>query len=164
MASLRSDDEVALVDEPIVEPAAAAWGRRLDAKRPLCVDAAQLAHQAAAIIGRDLGLDQIAFWQREYDGYVVLGGFGLNPAARRRRVPATDPAIEGIGASWRRWDATRFDPPRSTWLPGNTAPDLCVLVIDGDGPVDLVTLAGETVPDPAVQAVEGFVAAVDWTV
>lgn len=162
--SRQRQDELRLVDEPVLEPAAETWARRLEAKRTLCIDTGQLAHHAAAIIGRDLDLTQVAFWQREYGEYVVLGGFGLNPAARRRRVPAIDPALEGITASWRRWDATAHDPPRSTWLPGNTAPDLCVLVIDDDGPIDLVTLAGEVVSDTAIIAVQEFVTSATWEV
>ena len=81
-------------------------------------------------------------------------------------MPAADPALvdlEQPGAIV-HWDATRFDPPRSTWLPGNTTPDLVVVAIDGEGPVDLVSLAGDVVADDAAEAVRTFVQGIDWAV
>ena len=154
-----------LDDDPVVERVQDTWARRLTTKRPLCAVPGQLAHHAAAIVADDLGLVQVAFWQRTYDSYVVLGAHGLNPAARRRPVPTSDPALRDLDTGgFVHWDATRFDPPRSTWFPGNTTRDLVVVSIAGDGPVDLATLAGDAVTDEAADAVRAFVLEVDWDV
>lgn len=156
----------AVEDEPVLESAHDAWARRLDAKRPLCTDHSQLAHHATAIVAQDLDLAQVAFWQRVYGNYVVLGAHGLNPAARRRPVPETDPALEELDLidGIVRWDARRFHPPRSTWLPGNTTPDLVVVAIAGDAPVHAVSLAGDRVPEGAPEAVRAFVTGIDWDI
>lgn len=158
-ARLTPDDPSVGLDEVVVEPASTAWHRRLTAELPPDATTDQAAGQVADLVATELRTDHVALWGREGEEYVVLGATGLSAGARRMRLATDYPVVNvcrGMGGRILR-DPDTHHGPRAPGLPGSSSTAYAMLLLDGAGQVEMVTMSGRRLLAEEVDAVRDLV-------
>lgn len=166
MASVQPqhDDLDVASDDLVVEPAVTAWTRRLREWLEPGTPVPVLAERTAALLATELDAHHVALWTREYGAHVVLGASGLNPGARRTRIPEDAMAIEPHYKAGEvlRWDEGGTAGTRPRGLPGTYSPVYGLVLLDGAGPVSLLTVSGPAVSAVAMQEAISLLQSLPW--
>lgn len=146
----------------LVEPAHIAWRRRLADNAHGTVS--ELARAVVGLLTDELRADHVALWRREDDEYTVLASRGLTTGAQRMRLADDYPVVNvarGLGGTLRR-DNENHIGPRAPGLPGSSSNAYAMLLLDGAGPVALLTAGGKALGEGAVAEVRYLLESLDW--
>lgn len=154
-------DEIA---DLVVEPASLGWMRRLGRGRHPHEPLADYAQRIVDVLADELRAQHVALWTDAGDEFVVLASTGLSTGARAMRLSHTFPVVNvarNLGGRLRR-DADNHHGPRAPGLPGSSSPAYAMVLLDGAGPVSLLTISAKALTDGEVAQARTLLTSLGW--